>query len=101
MGPYDFSKYEMMSTSHQIQDLLSKKLDTPKGSSGSENEQGEMPEHAPGQKGHIYSQVVQAHNNARRNTKDEHAFMGTSPEPTRKQTLTHRLRTERKALNTQ
>lgn len=38
MAPYDFDKYEMMSTSHQIQDLLSKKLDTPKGSSASDNE---------------------------------------------------------------
>ena len=33
---YDFDRYEMMSTTNQIQDLLSKKLDTPKGSSGSD-----------------------------------------------------------------
>lgn len=48
-APYDFDKYEMMSTSHQIQDLLSKKLDTPKGSSDSqgnndEDELNELPE---------------------------------------------------------
>ena len=41
MAPYDFDKYEMMSTSHQIQDLLSKKLDTPKGSSDSQGNEDE------------------------------------------------------------
>ena len=34
---YDFDKYEMMSTSCQMRQLLSQKQDTPKGSSASED----------------------------------------------------------------
>ena len=111
MAPYDFDKYEMMSTSHQIQDLLSKKLDTPKGSSASEND-GQQPEVVEEDDEYLFNRVNQqmpnhrAGKNSSMLSQGQHGrsdtLIGVSPEPRHKymNSLFAKQRTERKVTAT-
>ena len=89
--PYDFDKYEMMSTSNQMQHLLSQKQDTPKGSSASEDGQGDNNDEEVKIEYVQESQVNARHHKPFSQQSSigpqqmqEEGEIGISPEPTRK-----------------